>query len=272
MNQPRKIVTRRTNPKMTSGLIGWHFLLVLFLMPVFLTACETTPKRTEGRSAITRRNIGEANMMQGNYSVALKELLEAEKIDPKDPVTQNYLGITFKNKNMPDKAIEHFNRALNLKSDYSVARNNLGTVYLDKKEWDIAIGYFSSVLDDILYTTPHYPLSNIGWAYFSKGDFASAKSYYMKALEVQPNFVIALNGLGQTYTALSDYGQAVFIYEKIIRKAPTVPDFQLKLAQAHELNGDLQKAVHYYSRFLQMAPHNPKEAEIREKISILSNQ
>ena len=64
--------------------------------------------------------------MQGNYTAALKELLEAEKINPKDAITHNYLGITYRNKNLPDKAIFHFEKALDLNPGYSIAKNNLG--------------------------------------------------------------------------------------------------------------------------------------------------
>lgn len=248
------------------------FFRLIIILPFFFTACKTTPDRASNNPAINKRNMGEANMLQGNYTAALKELLDAEKLNPQDPVIQNYLGITYKNKNMPDKAIEHFNKALSLKPNYSVARNNLGTVYLDKEEWDIAIGYFKSVLDDVLYMTPHFPLSNIGWAYFNKGDFSTAKSYYLKALEIQPDFIIALNGLGQIHMALKDYEQAVLIYEKIVSKVPSIPGFQLKLAEAYEFSGNRQKAVYHYSRFLQLAPHNPKKAEIQAKIKSLRAQ
>lgn len=274
MSKPTAPIKSRMIRRSDVFFAGLMFFLIMML-PLVFSACQTTApakKNPESDPAVTKRNIGEANMMQGNYTVALRELLAAEKLDPDDPVTQNYLGITYKNKNMPEKAIEHFNKALSLKPDYSNARNNLGTVYLDKGEWDIAIGYFKSVLDDILYMTPHFPLSNIGWAYYNKGEFTQAKSYYLKALEIQPDFIVAMNGLGQTYMSLKEYEQAAFTFQRLVKQAPKVPDFQLKLARALEMNGDAQQAAHHYSRYLQLAPNSPRRLEIRDRIDALNRQ
>ncbi len=119
----------------------------------------------------TTRDVGEAYMMQGNYTPALREFLKAKELYPDDHILQNDLGFTYMAKKELDLAIVHFKKAVALKPDFAPAKNNLGSAYLAKKDWDTAIECFKEITKDLLYATPHYPLSNLGWAYYNKKDY-----------------------------------------------------------------------------------------------------
>ena len=126
------------------------------------------------------RLVGEAYMSQNDYTAALNELLKAERTYTKDPHLHNDLGLVYMAKDQLLLAIEHFIKAVELKPDYAPARNNLGTAYLAMKNWDSAIICFKEVSRDLLYATPHYPLTNLGWAYYNKKEFALAEQFYGK--------------------------------------------------------------------------------------------
>ena len=59
---------------------------------------------------------------------------------------------------------------------------------LAQKDWDAAIAQFQTVAEDVLYATPHFPLTNMGIAYYNKKDYVSAQKHYQDALDLQPEF------------------------------------------------------------------------------------
>jgi Tfp pilus assembly protein PilF len=123
----------------------------------------------------------------------------------------------------PDIAIDHFKKAVEIKPDYTPAKNNMGTAYLAQKKWDDAITCFKEITGDLLYATPHFPFSNLGWAYYNKKEFKLAEKYYKDALKIEPKFVIALRGLGLTYLKMGRISEAVTTLEKVIELAPDSP-------------------------------------------------
>lgn len=245
-------------------MIRKYFVWTASLLLIFsLLSCAANLEQNK-RQSRDMRLLGEAYMRQGNYTDSLKELLKAEELYPQDHLLQNDLGLVYMAKKSYEKAIEHFNRAIRIKPEYAAAKNNLGTVYLAKQEWDVAIDVFEEVLGDLLYATPHYPLSNLGLAYYHKGAYRRAESFYLKSLEIEPNFVLALRGLGKTYMALNDNPAAISSFEKAIQHAPEYTELYLDLGAVYQRSGEYQKAVFAYRKILELAPGSSL-AEIAEK-------
>ena len=197
---------------------GFMWTASMFLV-FFLVSCAANLEVRKNQEEASR-NLGEAYMGQGDYTAALREFLKAEKLYSKDPYLQNDLGLVYMAKAKPDIAIDHFKKALEIKPDYTPAKNNLGTAYLAKRKWDDAISCFKEITGDLLYATPHYPLSNLGWAYYNKKEYGLAEKYYKDALKIEPEFAIALSGLGKTYIAMGRISEAVATLEKVIELAP----------------------------------------------------
>ncbi len=107
-----------------SWMMGIAVLVMMF------TGCTTDAELKEKARGHIR--IGEANIQAGQYTQALKELLEAEKLTPDDPKMHYYLGIAYERKGFIDDAVKEFQKAIALKPDYSEALNYLGTIYLTR--------------------------------------------------------------------------------------------------------------------------------------------
>ena len=242
-----------------------RFVLSLFL--VFCIASCATNIEVRKKQGEASRNLGEAYMQQRDFSSALREFLKAEKLYSKDPLLQNDFGLAYMAKGRLDLAVKHFKKAVKLKPDYTPARNNLGTAYLANKEWDVAIVCFKEIVDDVLYATPHYPLTNLGWAYYNKQEYELAEKYYSEALKLEPNFIIALRGLGRTYMAMERAVDAVAMLEKAVKKYPRSAESYFYLAKAYSLSGEYKKAVSAYNKVIELAPDSAlardaqKEAE-----------
>ncbi len=243
--------------KMQTFRLGWTFLAVMAMCTVACTS-NLQVRKQQGEAA---RNLGEVYFVQENYTEALKEFLKAESLYPDDPFLQNDLGLTYKAKKKPDFAITHFKKALALKPDYASARNNLGTVYLDMGEWDEAIKYFKEVAGNLVYASPHVPLSNLGWAYYNKKAYKNAEKYYLEALEIAPKFINALRGLGLTYMAMGKVPEGIEILESAVKEYPRMALLYFDLATAYTLLHDYESALNAYKKVDELAP---KSALARE--------
>lgn len=238
-------------------------LAMIFMVSLLSCAASQEQKRAQSKAA---RELGEAYMRQGNYIEALKELLKAEQLNPGDHLTQNDLGLIYMSKYRYDLAETHFKKALDIKPDYAAARNNLGTVYLARKDWPAAIKTFKSLEGNLLYATPHYPLSNLGFAYYNLGEYPTAAMYYQRALDIEPNFPTALRGLGRTYIAMVKVPEAVSVLEKAVREAPFWPELYLDMGQAYRMAGEYTKALLAYNKVPELAPDSEAAEQALEEI------
>jgi len=218
------------------------------------------------------RLVGEAYMSQNDYTAALNELLKAERTYTNDPHLHNDLGLVYMAKDQLLLAIEHLKKAVALKPDYAPARNNLGTAYLAMKNWDSAIVCFKEVSRDLLYATPHYPLSNLGWAYYNKKEFALAEQFYREALKIDPNFPIALRGLGLTYLAIGNPRDAVISFERAVKYAPVFPELFSDLAGAYAILKEYNKALLFYRKVVDTAPGSQLAVEARNEITRIQKE
>lgn len=246
------------------------FIPFLVLLLGLLAAGCAADKRTRIRQGEASRNLGEAFMQEGKYTAALKELLRAEELTPNDPYLQNDLGLTYLAKERHDLAIRHFKKAIEADPDYAPARNNLGTAYLAKGDWDAAISTLSQLTTDLLYATPHFPLTNLGFAYFQKKDYKTAERHYKEALDLQPQYIIALRGLGRTYLAQRRIPQAIQTLEKASDLAPRFPDLYMDLARAYAAAANDEAALDAYRKVMALAPDSDLAEEAQRAAGSLT--
>jgi len=155
-----------------------------------------------------------------------------------------------------DQAIFHFKKALAIKDDYAPARNNLGNAYAENKEWEKAIKQYKIVTSDILYGTPQFPLSNLGVVYYELQEYGLSVQYYLKALDIKPDFVQALYGLAKTYMAMDRVPDAISKLEKAVDISPAAAVLYFELAKAYALHREYTRAVSAYHKVVELNPNS----------------
>ena len=248
---------------MSRNRLDWT---VMVMMVFYVVSCATANMEVQKQQGEAFRNLGEMYYKQGDYTSALRELLKAKTLYPDDAFLQNDLGLTYKAKDRPDLAVEHFKKALEIKPDYAPAKNNLGTVYLDKKEWDTAIKYFKEVSTNMLYATPHIALANLGWAYYNKKEYKLSETYYLKSLDLDPKFINAQRGLGLTYIAMGRTDEAVEILESAVKNYPEFALLYNDLAKVYMLSYDYERALSAYHKVIELAPDSKMAKEAKTAI------
>ena len=224
------------------------------LLTGLLLSCTTQNVAEQKAQAEATRSLGEAYLRQGKYRIALKHLKKAENLFPSDHILQDDIGLCYLYLKDADQAIYHFKKSLEMNNDYTPARNNLGNAYAEKKEWGKAIEQYKIVTSDLLYGTPHFPLSNLGVVYYELQEYELSVQYYLKALDIKPDFVRALYGLAKTYVAMDRVPDAIAKLQKAVSISPDSVVLYFELARAYALNQDYGKAIGAYHKVVQLNP------------------
>lgn len=106
-----------------------------------------------------------------------------------------------------------------------------------------------------------------GNGYFGSGDLAQAKSYYRKALDLDPEYVTACNNLGSVYARQDSIGKAVELFRRAVGLDPAYPQALYNLGTALEQTGDLKESIRMLRRAAELGNPDAKEKlqESRER-------
>ena len=239
-------------------------LTVIFFILCGMAGCATNHVKEERANAYL--DVGIAYIKAGQYTVALKELLEAEKLSPKNPEIHYYLGISYHGEGLVEEAIEKFKKAVDLKPDYSEAHNYLGTIYFSMGLWDEAIAEFNKALSNVLYATPATALYNLGKAYYKKGDYQTALAKYNEAVKKEPNTVLLPlieNDIGIINFDTGDIDKAVKHFKKSLKMVPLFTESHYWLGRCYVKQGNVQGAIEEFRTVIKTAPESEfgKKAE-----------
>ena len=235
-----------------------HVITLLLLLGIAGCASNRDPQFGKSDPAAYHYQMGLSYLGERNYTSALFELTEAEKLDPDNPELLYNLGLAYIGKRRPDLAETPLQKTLLLKPNNSAARNDLGLAYLELKRWDSAIQQFKLVKDDLFYENSESATMNLGLAYLGKGDYPKALeelralavanprnprvrlslgrvwfamektdqaiAEYMKALEIYPDYGAAHYYLGLAYLKLNNLADARDSFKQAVR---IIPDTEL---------------------------------------------
>ena len=237
-----------------------NYMNSLFASLALLLLCLTASGCVSGRGrndpkpdpASYHYQMGVSYLGEHNFSSALFELTEAEKLDPENPDILYNLGLAFVGKKRPDLAEAKFLKAILLKPSFSAARNDLGVAYLGLKRWDSAIQQFKIVKDDLFYDNNENAAINLGLAYLGKGDYTKAREELQAVASINPRNPVARLSLGRVWFALDKNEQAIIEYEKAL---DIYSDYgaayyylgqaQLKLNRIDAARASFNQAVHF---------------------------
>jgi Tfp pilus assembly protein PilF len=180
-----------------------------------ITACAGWAP-VDAEKAELHLRVGTSMLQNGNYPQALSELLKAEELDNTNPVVQNNLGLVYFARNRLDLAAQHIRRALQLKSDYTDAKNNLGRVLIEQEKYPEAQQILTEALKDLTFPNPEKPYLNLGLASFRQRQFKEAKNHLLHALEYQRNNCMAQTLYGRSLLELKEYANAASALDRAI--------------------------------------------------------
>jgi tetratricopeptide (TPR) repeat protein len=170
----------------------------------------------------------------GNLDKGIEILQYALEMIDFDPEVFNLLGFAHMRKGEEQKALEYFNRALELDNNHAGVYANLGSLYF---------GIFKRTR--------------------SGDDHAQSAHYLKKAIECDPKLAIAYRGLGACYKVAGNVDAAISVWEKGLELNPKDDFIVVNLGMAYFEKGDKTRALKYFQRYLLLRGQklSPKERQ-----------
>lgn len=243
------------------------------LIPIMLAALLLTPgcalNQAQKNSSIYHHEMGQSFYAENNFSAALLEFSQAEKLTPKDPLLLDDLGLTLFRKGRYDLAELKYLRALEINPGYSEARNNLGVNYLEMKRWSDAIAQFRLVQDDLYYQDQESVAINMGLAYLGKGEYPQALGVLRAAASRTPSDPRVRLQLGRVYFALDKSELAIEEYQKALELNRSYASAYYFLALAKVKLKDMGGARSAFREVIRIAPDSEIGRLSREYLDLL---
>jgi Tfp pilus assembly protein PilF len=234
--------------------------IFILLLIVVITGCVSgrEPQFGKGNPGAYHFQMGLGFLGELNYTGALVELTEAEKYDPENPEVLYNLGLAYIGKKRPDLAEPIFLRALILKPNYTIVRNNLGNAYLEMKRWENAIQQFKMVKDDLFYDNTEDAIINLGLAYLGNGDYPKAQEELRAVIAANPRSIRARLSLGRVWFAMDKTEQAIAEYKKALDIYKDYGDAHYYLALAYLKLNNIEAARASFKETARIIPGNER--------------
>lgn len=167
-------------------------------------------------------DLGEAFRTIGNFRLAIVELKRAVELEPDMADAYTTLGVVYDSQNLLVKAIEYHRAALKINPNHVVAMNNLGQVY-DRLGLTSAA---AAMYDKSIQTDPEFApgYDNMGMVLVRVGDAEKGIGMIRQAIELSDprdaRIALYYNDLGMAYILTNDLATAKEYFDKALEIQP----------------------------------------------------
>ncbi len=244
--------------------------------------------------ALAQLNLGSVALQLGEMEKAITHLNAAVEVRGDSSEAHRLLGLAYFNDGRFDQCVEQYREAVRIKPNDEQLRMNLAEALVWLKRWHDA----EQVLKDAIQANPHsqrahYNLGELyrvqgrfgealgefqkaaaagtdigldrihakaGIVYSNQLDFDNATRSFARALQINPNLVVARLGLAGLYARQSRYDEALKEYSTILSSEPNRPDVYANLAQIYLRTSKYDRAIEAGRKALELNPRQ-RQAE-----------
>ncbi len=190
---------------------------------------------------LTKR--GDAEMKNGNYSLAIDLLKRAVEEDPKHKVAWNDLGLAYFGSMQDDLAVGAYQKQIEIDPRHPYAFNNLGRVYLRQRKYEEAIKWFKKQIE--IEPLDKYAHANLGIAYLGQHEYQEAIPELEQAASLTPDNPEAQMRLGGAYLRAGQIEKGAAALEKVVEAKPGPETWNNVGYELADANASLPKALEY---------------------------
>ena len=226
--------------------------------------CASPARRAEAelrkRQAQSHYDLAVDHVRNGRLELGLRELLTAERLDPRDPQIQNTLGIVYYEKGRPVEAERHLQGALEIRPDYHEARFNLAVLLLHEGRFAECIAASQVLIDDPTFVAPWRALTTRGWCEYKSGNVAEARRLLELSRDYDSGDWSTLLNLGILEADQGNRSQAVALFQQVLSLRPGASpeaEANYRLGELYASLGERERAVSHLRAALEKAPNGP---------------
>ena len=190
---------------------------------------------------------------------AVKYFSQLREKNPNQPIAHYILGKANTKKGHYQQAIVNFSEALRLHPNYLDTAIHRQKIFHRIKQIEHAI----ELLENKRRAEPqdHQLLYQLGELYNQKEEIHKAKQYYLKSLEIQRDYVPALNKLGFLYASIGRYEQAIGIYSRLSEILPSHNSIDYNIACMYSKLNKKKKAIEWLQSALKKGYKNYEQVK-----------
>ena len=203
-------------------------------------------------------NLGAIAERQGDLSRALQAYRAGLRNDPENPdLVVGVIGVLRK-LGRQDEAISEAKAALARNANNIEVYNNLGQVYIEKGNLELAQFIYQKALNDIPGASQNARVhANLGRVYLLKEKTANARLELEEALRLDSSLVMAKMYLAELHMDNHDWASTVAVLEEALIQEPDTAAIHLNLGIGYRGLGELERAKSSYEKALALDPENP---------------
>lgn len=187
-----------------------------------------------------------ATQMEGNTQAAIKELEQIKEVPFNQNEVYQLLALQYINSGDTVKYENTLKEAINVVPQEPIFLTNLANILIIKGENDQALTFLNQLLEK--NSTNPLVLSTMGQIYTEgKKDYKTGESYYLKAVELNPESKEAIYGLAQVY-----FNQGA----DAINEANSINDQAQYAVALEKAKGFYAKALPYLEKVYKLDPDN----------------
>lgn len=188
----------------------------------------------------------------GDFERAIQKYDRALELSPRYALAYLNRGAVYDKLDQPERAIEDYKKALEIDSGDPLAYLNLGTAYDKLGEFERAIDNYNKALE----INPRYAQVywNRGLHYDELGQFHQAIDDFNKALDIDSSYADAFVARAVTYNRLNEPNKAIEDCTRAIELNPRFAEAYLNRGFAYGKLGQIERAIEDYDDAIELNP------------------
>jgi len=227
------------------------FTILAFILP-FLGGCATPQVEKNQEKAYLHLQMGISHLASNRLSDAITSLQKAKQLDPELNEVDNHLGLAFFLQKRYNLAEKSFKLSLTKQPDLAEANNNLCALYLEINLPDKAIEQCNIALNNPAYTNPATAEANLAKAYLLKKSYTQVLAHTKNALSINPNHCLALKLEGEALFLQHHMAPARTKLENAIRRCPQWAEPHFLIAKSFTQEGSKHLAKEKLQEVIQI--------------------
>jgi tetratricopeptide (TPR) repeat protein len=242
------------------------YLLLFFSLSVFITACSDQ-EQSEASQFFLKGNL---ELDKKEYANAIRYYGEAlqKKADLAD--VHNNRGIAYLRLSELEKALEDFNKAIEIDPKFEEAYFNRAGFFIDQQAFALATADLEHIRKTYGDSTNYY----LKWGdlKFGQGYYEQALAEYDRALSLRPKNVQALVNRGVAYFEKKNFKAAKADFENAVKLDSLQQLAYNNLSLIFARENQPEQALKFIERALDFDPVNPIYLNNKGYVLLLQNQ